>query len=158
MEKKTFFLKFFWLRRKMGLASRLWGSTFPDPVAGPGKVSALLPGVGKWEDQQLLLFTAEQPRSCSSKTSLVKCSRRDYHKPSPGNRAGILTEATDRGDVVCGQCNKGWVEWLILLLVVQDFWLTARKTMSPTIHTHHVPHIPLRIALFHPFGNLLGRK
>lgn len=40
----------------------------------------------------------------------------------PGN------EAANCCDVVRGKCNKGGVEWLVLLLVVQDFGFTATKT------------------------------
>lgn len=38
-----------------------------------------------------------------------------------------LTEATHSSDVVCGKCNEGGVERLVLLVVVQDLRLTARE-------------------------------
>ena len=44
---------------------------------------------------------------------------------------GTLTEAADRGDVVRGKCNEGWVERLVLLLMVQDFRFAAKKTIRP---------------------------
>ena len=53
------------------------------------------------------------------------------HEPLEGNdKRGILTEATNCCDIVCGKCNKRGVEWLILLLVVQDFGFTAKKTFT----------------------------
>lgn len=122
-------------------------------------ISVLLPGVEKWGESGEITavpthsWTAWELLKQNSINKLLKervTPPTHITKASAGNRAGILTEATDRGDVVCGQCDKGRVEWLILLLVVQDLWLTERKT-SPTVSPHRVPHIPLPSCLIPPF-------
>lgn len=57
-------------------------------------------------------------------------------EPLRGNgKSGILTEAADCCDVVRGKCNEGGVEWLVLLLVVQDFGFTATKTNTYLVLT-----------------------
>ena len=50
------------------------------------------------------------------------------HEPLKGNgKSAILTEATNCCDIVCGKRNKGGVEGLVLLLVLQDFGFAATK-------------------------------